>query len=273
MKHPISITTTTVLCYLAVIVSVVNAQILVTGATGRTGSLLYKKLQQLGGHVEIRALVRDTTKASEILNCHHCDESEGIFVGDVRNMTTLLPAFQGIQTVAIVTGVSGGRHSSDEDIEAIEFLGVQNQIKALAQELNLDQVGLRNLRVVLCSSMGTTRPSTGMFGNILFYKLNAEVFLGSCGIPSTIVKPCGLLDHDTAGNGTLVASHDDDASIGSRAIAREYVAQVMAEAVIRRPRDNLRFDLCAIHGPPTTDYGALLDSSRWEWEEGTTSEE
>ena len=172
--------------------------------------------------------------------------------------------------MAIVTAASG-RHSSDEDQKAIEFWGVQNQIKALAQELNLDQFGLRNLRVVLCSSMGTTRP-TDMFGNILFYKLNAEAFLGSCGIPSTIVKPCGLLDDDTAGNATLVAYHDD-ASIGSHAIAREYVAQVMAEAVIRRPRDNLRFDLCAIHGPPTTDYGALLDSSKWDWEEGAVSEE
>ena len=41
----------------------------------------------------------------------------------------------------------------------------------------------------------------------------------------------------------------------------------MAELVVRPARQNLRFDLCSIEGPATTDLGALLDSAKWGWEE------
>jgi hypothetical protein len=48
--------------------------VLVTGATGRTGSLLFLALQNAG--IKTRAFVRNITKAKEVLGCQACDKSE-----------------------------------------------------------------------------------------------------------------------------------------------------------------------------------------------------
>lgn len=243
-----------------------EASVLVVGATGRTGSLMYKELKERGED-NVRALVRDLTKAKEVLDCVACDASEGIFVGDVRDLTSLLPAFQGVQTVAIAAGASG--KETLEEIKAIEFLGVQNAVKALAQDTNVEQFGgVQNLKVVLCSSRGTTTfSSDNAFGEILFYKLNAEVFLGSVGMVTSIVKPCGL-GHSAGKNSTLVVLHDDaPTSTGSFVVEREDVARVMAELVIHNPQQNIRFDLCSIEGPATTDLGGLIESAKWNWQQ------
>ena len=56
--------------------------VLVTGATGQTGSLAYFQLKAAG--FETRALVRNATKAQAILQCGACSEKEGVYVGDVR---------------------------------------------------------------------------------------------------------------------------------------------------------------------------------------------
>jgi len=55
--------------------------IVVTGATGRTGSLVYENLKKDPTFI-VRALVRNATTARERLNCTKCDASDGIFVGD-----------------------------------------------------------------------------------------------------------------------------------------------------------------------------------------------
>jgi uncharacterized protein YbjT (DUF2867 family) len=254
-----------------------NGSVLVLGATGRTGSLVYQQLKQRGIQ-NVRALVRSLEKAKDILGCHSCDETEGIYVGDVRNLTSLLPALKGVSTVAIASGA--GPNTTIEDIKAIEFLGVQNAVKGLAQDHNQDQFGgIENLRVVLCSSMGTTTMphdhdhDHGVFETILFQKLNAEAFLGSVGMVTSIVKPCGLSSTAAAGeNATLLASHDDAPTpTGSRMIPRADVARVMSELVVRKPHQNLRFDLCSIEGPVTTNLGELIDSAKWPWEQGTRS--
>ena len=104
----------------------VAGDILVLGATGRTGSLLYQNLKQ--SNHKVRALVQSRDKARDILQCDKCDETEGVFVGDIRNLTSLLPAFHHVQTVAIATGVSGVGNLTRKDIRAVEFDGVQNAV-------------------------------------------------------------------------------------------------------------------------------------------------
>jgi len=118
-----------------------DPRVLVTGATGRTGSALYLQLKarrtarvllrareseptpckrrsspqgltalsrrrQADSRIaEVRALVRNVTKARELLGCKACDESEGVFVGDVTKPETLTAASTGIDTVAIAAAV------------------------------------------------------------------------------------------------------------------------------------------------------------------------
>jgi len=167
-----------------------KADVLVIGAMGRTGSLLYQELK-CRGIDNVRAFVRDGAKARNILHCEACDESEGIYVGDIRNVTTLMPALRHVHTVAIATGASP--KNTNQEIKDIEFKGVPNAVQALAQKVNVETFGLDNLKVILCSSEESTWfPSNNTFGQIIFQKLNAETFLGSVGMTSAIVKPCGL---------------------------------------------------------------------------------
>lgn len=129
---------------------------------------------RLASRCQVRALVTSIDDARAALNCSVCDESEGVYLGDVTNASTLLPAARGVDTVAIAVGVSG---DVPEDVQkAVEFGGVQNTVAALAQPANQAGGTTARLRVVLCSSMGTTDPDPSPMegGSVLFWKLNAE---------------------------------------------------------------------------------------------------
>ncbi|EOD27886.1 hypothetical protein EMIHUDRAFT_434925 [Emiliania huxleyi CCMP1516] len=208
-----------------------SPRVLVTGATGRTGSALYLQLKADSRIAEVRALVRNVTKARELLGCKACDESEGVFVGDVTKPETLTAASTGVDTVAIAAAVGGG--ASQKEMRAVEFDGVEHQVAALAQQ---NARALPSLRVVLCSSMGTTDPKPAPFkgGSVLFWKLNAEAFLLGSGVGSTIVKPCGLSSGEAGMHGLGVSHNDDLPSPGTFLVARADVARVMREAVIER---------------------------------------
>ena len=157
------------------------APTLITGAGGRTGSLLYAALKSEGRAV--RAFVRTQEKAREYLNCTSCDETEGIYVGDVTDPAALKHAASGVSAAVVCAGVSG--NESTDVVKAVEYGGVQNTLAALAQPTNVAAHGLASLRMVLLSSMGTSKPdpdpSEG--GSILFYKLQAEAFVMSSGVP------------------------------------------------------------------------------------------
>ena len=83
--------------------------VLVTGASGQTGSILYKLLRATPGYT-VRAMVRNTTKARAALGCDKCDPSEGIYTGDVTNVTTLAAAFAVRQRGEIPTCSVALRH-------------------------------------------------------------------------------------------------------------------------------------------------------------------
>ena len=145
--------------------------VLVTGATGRTGKLLYMQLKNDTRVDTVRALVRAGAgakdKAKKALNCKACDASEGIFYGDVTDVTSLTAAVTGVSTIAIAVGASPFMNASLQ--RAIEFGGVEKQVAALANAPG----ELSTKSVVLCSSMGTTDPSPKPYegGSLLFWKL------------------------------------------------------------------------------------------------------
>jgi len=242
--------------------------VLVTGATGRTGALLYKELQKRGETV--RAFVRDPNKAKQVLGCQACDESEGIYVGDVTDPENLQRAMADGSVTTLAVAVGASPYTTGNLLKAIEFDSVVSSARALGLNGNANK---GNLRIVFCSSMGTNKtPAPKWGGDILFWKLNAETFLGTSGIPVTIVKPCGLAKDMAGKNSTLLVGHHGTITDGSlyHTLSREDLASVMAEAVdlSRQQREtNLRFDLCSRPGPPTTDLKKLIESARWEWDQ------
>lgn len=269
-------------CVMIALVSLGLAQathqrvVLVTGATGRTGSLAFKMLQNMSREENAsvalpRALVRNATKAREILNCQKCDASEGIFLGDVSNIT-LLPdeAFSGVDAVLIAVGI--GADATREEMTNVEWKGVEHQVQKLVENNNESQ--LIDLHTVLISSMGTSYPHPLPFmgGKDLFYKLQAETFLGSCGISTTVIKPCGL-DDKTGGEAQLIVGHDDTIlTVAQSTISRTDLAAVVVEAATSTTEfiahGNIRTDLCASSkGSPTSDLEALLASSTWAWQQ------
>merc|ERR1712048_184108 len=76
--------------------------VVVTGATGQSGSLFYNRLKA-EGLWNVRALVRNATKAKALLKCSVCDESEGIFVGDLTSPPSLKNVMKGADALAIFT--------------------------------------------------------------------------------------------------------------------------------------------------------------------------
>jgi uncharacterized protein YbjT (DUF2867 family) len=70
-------------------------KILVTGATGNTGSLVVHEL--LGKGADVRALVRDEAKAAPLK-----EAGAEIVIGDLDDPTTLAAAFEGVDKVYLV---------------------------------------------------------------------------------------------------------------------------------------------------------------------------
>ncbi|CAJ1362737.1 unnamed protein product, partial [Effrenium voratum] len=213
-----------------------EASVLVTGATGRSGSLLYHALKDR--QVPVRALVRNVTKARERLGCSACDVSEGIYLGDVSDASSLPAAFEGVTHLANAVGVFGSE--PEKVVKAVEWIGVKNQVQAFLKG------GVAGKRVAMISTMGTSTPPTK--GNkVMFYKLLAESYLSSAGVSFAIVKPCGLTDAP-GGDRLLMAGHDDEESWFSEGfymIPRADVANATASALLDAPADTMRFDLCA----------------------------
>ena len=237
--------------------------VLVTGATGRTGVLLYRLLASDPDTI-VRAFVRSVDKARKELGCKRCDESEGVFVGNITNATALQSAARGATAVAIAVGVSGSESGAVE--REVEFVGVQNTVAALAQPANLAAHEIGTLKVVLCSSMGTTTPSPSPMASVLFWKLNAEAFIGASGLPYAIVKPCGLTS-GAANQSTLLVGKDDTLlNTDPPIVSRADVAVVMHAALRSTAVPVLRFDLCSKHGAPPSSLEALLERAAYPWQ-------
>lgn len=256
----------------SLVVGVSSDPVVITGATGQTGSATYKLLKAQG--VEVRGLVRNVTKAKEVLGCTKCDATEGIFVGDVTKPDTLTDVMEGAGQLIILSGAGPicnpfpNCHYPDGGFPVdVDFHGGQNQVKAFVKGAGGKKP------VILVSAEGTTEPDSQLDkignGQILFYKLNLEAFLMASGLPYTILKPCGL-GNSAGGQNQLLVGHDDEEGWNSSIpIQRADVARVVAN-VVRKPADadGLRFDLCAKPGTPTpdADIPALLKAAHYPWQ-------
>lgn len=215
--------------------------VLVTGATGQTGAPAYKWLKQQQG-VEVRALVRNADKARKLLGCQKCDQSEGIYVGDVTKPETLVAAVANVDALLIATGAVA--HAKEVILD-----GTRNQIAAYAMAPG---PALHDKHIVKVSTMLTTHrfnPIDILAGGAFFYHGVADQDISVAGIPFTIVQPCGLGDATKAAHSDrLMVSHDDMPFTEGKesSIFREDVAHVTAWATTH-PNETkwLKFDLCA----------------------------
>ncbi|KAI5021079.1 hypothetical protein ZWY2020_054489 [Hordeum vulgare] len=170
--------------------------VLVTGAGGRTGQIVYRKLKERADQFVARGLVRTPDSKSKI------DGGDDVFIGDIRDTGSIAPAIDGIDALIILTsGVpkmkpgfdpsKGGRpefyFEEGSDPEQVDWIGQKNQIDA---DINHPLNKLGN-------------------GNILVWKRKAEQYLADSGVPYTIIRAGGLQDKD-GGVRELIVGKDDE---------------------------------------------------------------
>ncbi|MEQ1801937.1 MAG: NAD(P)H-binding protein [Gammaproteobacteria bacterium] len=219
-------------------------KVLVAGATGQTGRLIVSEL--LANGYEVRALVRDTAKAREVLG----DKVE-LVQGDVKDPVTLAAAVAGTDAVISAVGARGAK--GPDRPEAIDYQGVKNLVDAA--------VAARSRQFVLVSSRSVTQtdnPLNKLFGNVLIWKLKGEDALRASGVPYTVVRPGGLTN-GPGGDKDLVFEQGDAVS-AQTTITRADVARICVEALKYPEARNRTFETSARAGAPVTDWRAKFGS-------------
>lgn len=252
---------------LALLVEGSNRTVVITGATGRTGSLTYLLLKKAG--VNVRGLVRNTTKAQQVLGCTKCDESDGIFVGDITKQESMVPAMTGADGLVITTGMVKGERAKD-----IVFDGVEKQVTAF---LGSPGPKSQDRHVALVSMQFTTLPDT-LWNKIIahlwggwdvgFYSLQGEANLMSADVPFTILKACGLTDTPGATDQILVGHDDKGWSMkDAHTVSRHDVARVLAAAAANPAMAaGIRMDFCSKKGTPQVDPIEILKEAMQPWD-------
>ncbi|XP_052729427.1 uncharacterized protein At5g02240-like isoform X1 [Vigna angularis] len=243
-----------------------NITVLVTGAGGRTGKIVYKKLKERRNEYEARGLVRTEESKQKI------GGADDIYVGDIRDAENIDAAFQGIDALIILTSamprIKPGfdptkqkrpKYYFEEGAfpEQVDWIGQKNQIDSAK--------AARVKQIVLVGSMGGTdvnHPVNKMCkGNILVWKRKAEQYLADSGIPYTIIR-CGAFENEEGGLRELITGKDDEIlKIETKTIPRADVAEACIQALNYEEAKFKAFDLASKPegaGSPTKDFRALF---------------
>lgn len=181
--------------------------ILVAGATGKTGRRVVGELQKMG-HTPI-AMARESSDTSVL------PEGAQTRIADLTNLSD--DVCDGCDAVVFAAG-SGG-DTSEELTQKVDRDGAQHLVD-IAKKSGVS-------RFVMLSSVGTDQPEKG--GEMQHYleaKRAADDHLKASGLPYAILRPVALTDED----GSRKMLFGDDVDVKAEA-ARGDVAYVLADAV------------------------------------------
>jgi len=199
-------------------------EILIAGATGRTGKIIVNKLIQRG--ITPHVLVRDLPHAQELWQ-----KSVIYHLGDVREPETLLTAMDGVY--AVISAIGAQSPVGKNCPKRVGCEGVANLVNAACLE------GVE--RFILISSIAVTHPENPMnhFGKILEWKLKGEEALRESVLDYAIIRPGGLKD-TPGGERMLVLSQGDD-MLGM--ISRSDLAEICLQALQYPHKLNVTFEV------------------------------
>jgi nucleoside-diphosphate-sugar epimerase len=171
-----------------------DENILIVGATGQTGRIIVQKLIDRGE--QPRVLVRDQALAENLFG-----SNAQAMIGDVRQIESLSPAMDGIDTV--ISAIGSRTPVGKNCPKRVDYQGVENLVQAA-----LD-AGVR--RFILISSIAVTKPGHPMncFGKVLAYKLKGEDALRNSSMDYLVIRPGGLKD-TPGGKKSLILDQGDD---------------------------------------------------------------
>mmetsp|Transcript_8785 Transcript_8785/g.18774 ORF Transcript_8785/g.18774 Transcript_8785/m.18774 type:complete len:311 (+) Transcript_8785:76-1008(+) len=259
-------------------------KVVVTGAAGRTGGLIAKRLAERQQQFNVRAVVRGEKSKGKVTGMGV--KPEDVFFADVSagRASDYAKAFEGADAVVIATSgvpqinyfslikVFWAKITKQEGVRP-EFTWRENQfpeqVDWLGQKAQVDAAKAAGIKhVVVVGSMGGTQPDNMLNelgnGNILLWKRKAEQYLIASGLTFTIIHPGGLIDQK-GGERQLVVDVDDKLlQRTTRSIPREDVAEVAVQCLSLEEARNKAFDVISLPpgegSGPTKDFGELLRS-------------
>jgi uncharacterized protein YbjT (DUF2867 family) len=190
-------------------------KVLVVGATGQTGRRVVEQLVKR--QISVRAMVRDRTRAQEILPA-----AAELVVGDILEPSTLRAAIADCTVIISATGAAPSFNPFGP--YQVDYEGNKHLIDA-AKTAQIQHF-------VMVSSLCTSQffHPLNLFWLILVWKQQAEQYLRRSGLVYTIVRPGGL--KNTEEHPPIVMSRADTLFEGS--ISRDQVAQVCIEALFQK---------------------------------------
>jgi uncharacterized protein YbjT (DUF2867 family) len=248
--------------------------VLVTGATGRTGSIVVQKLQQRPEQFVAKGFARSEARVSELFGT-----TEGFYLGDIRDPESLKAALESCDALVILTSAIPQMQAPPQPGQRPEFIypegGTPEEVDYQGQVNQIDAARAAGVQhIVLVGSMGGTNeqhPLNRMAnGNILIWKRRAEAYLIESGIAYTIIRAGGLQDQP-GGQRELLVGKDDELLAHPpdgipTSIPRSDVAEVVVQALLEPSARNKAFDLISKPaGTPgavvTADFHALFEQT------------
>jgi uncharacterized protein YbjT (DUF2867 family) len=237
--------------------------VLVTGATGRTGSLVLQKLRQQPDLFDAVGFCRSQVKAQELFG-----STQGLYFGDISRPSDLESALAGMQALIILTSavpqMKGAPQPGARPEFGFEPGGTPEEVDYIGQKHQIDAALAAGVdHVVLVGSMGGTDESHMLNrignGNILIWKRRAEQYLIDSGLNYTIIRAGGLLDRP-GGLRELIVGKDDVLLTHPphgipTSIPRADVAEVVVQALRFPQARNKAFDLIS---KPEDDPTAVI---------------
>lgn len=243
-------------------------KVLVTGATGQTGSIVVHKLRERADEFEVISFVRSEAKAQEKLG-----SLKGVVVGDITDRASVDRAIAGCEALVILSSSAPVMKGPPQPGQRPEF-----EFPPGAYPEDIDYKGQKNLidaaaaagvtHIVQVGSMGGTDENhylnTLGNGNILIWKRRAEQYLIDSGITYTIIRAGGLMD-EPGGRREIIVGKDDSFFIPERnmphKLPRADVAEVVVQALLEPNAQNKAFDVVTREegeAPPTSDFAMLF---------------
>ena len=279
-------------------------KVLVTGAGGRTGKLVFEQLKADDNYKPV-GLAR-SSKAQKALSAVGATTDE-VVVADIADEKSLAAAMAGCDAVVLCTSaVPAIKPLSLMKTMATKFLpfvktsrpafkfpknGTPEEVDWLGAKKQIDAAKAAGIKqFVFVSSMGGTNPDNflnsigrrkdGSGGDILLWKRKAERYLVDSGVPYTIIHPGGLVDEDGSKRELVVGVNDEImknpefASGGTRSVCRADVARVCKAALGSASATNVALDLVskkAGDGTPTKDASSVFTSpGKYTYESAAT---
>ena len=224
-----------------------SGNVLVAGATGRTGQLVVRSLQRRG--MAYRLFVRSAEKARRLFG----KEVEGrIVAGSAENSDDIRRAVEGID--AVICAIGGAVTDPEAPPPSAIDRDAVIRLASMAKHCGVKQF-------ILISSLAVTKPDHPLnkYGRVLDMKLEGENGVRELfqdeGYAYTIIRPGGLLDGPPMQHRLLLDT--GDRITGS--IDRSDVAEIAVLSLIVPAAGNRTFELIRVDEAPQDSLDHYFD--------------